>query len=91
MSIEEQITLYFSQNKLRTSRKKILVASYLKNYKKEVPAETVWMNIKEKQLDISIASVYQALNWLVELGFATRILKGRKSLYQIKKNAPLPH
>lgn len=89
MSIEEEIILYFNQNNLRRSSKKILVAKYLTTFKTEVAAETLWIKIREKRLNISIASVYQALNWLVDLGYATRILKGRKSLYQIKETAPL--
>lgn len=89
MSIEEEITLYFNQNNLRRSSKKILVAKYLTTFKTEVAAETLWIKIREKRLNISIASVYQALNWLVDLGYATKILKGRKSLYQIKETTPL--
>ena len=89
MSIEEEITLYFNKNKLRKSSKKILVAKYLTTFQTEVAAETLWIMIREKRMDISIASVYQALNWLVDLGYATKILKGRKSLYQIKQiNTP---
>lgn len=85
MNIEDKILLYFDQNKLRKSRKKILVAKYLTTFQTEVAAETVWIVIREKRLNISIASVYQALNWLVDLGYATKILKGRKTLYQIKE------
>lgn len=89
MSIEDEIILYFSQNNLRRSSKKILVAKHLTAFQTEVAAETLWILIREKRMDISIASVYQALNWLVDLGYATRILKGRKSLYQIKETTPL--
>lgn len=89
MSIEDEITLYFNQNNLRRSSKKILVAKYLTTFKSEVAAETLWIMIREKRMNISIASVYQALNWLVDLGYATKILKGRKSLYQIKETTTL--
>ncbi|MBE9463326.1 transcriptional repressor [Dyadobacter subterraneus] len=89
MSIEEKILLYFDQNNLRRSNKKILVAKYLTTYQTEVAAETLWIMIREKRLNISIASVYQALNWMVDLGYATKILKGRKSLYQIKETPTL--
>lgn len=91
MSIEEEIILYFSQNNLRRSNKKILVAKYLAAYHTEVAAETLWIVIREKQINISIASVYQALNWLVDLGYATKILKGRKSIYQIKEISSQPN
>ncbi|GLU57145.1 transcriptional repressor [Dyadobacter frigoris] len=89
MSIEEQILLYFDENNLRRSSKKILVAKYLTAYQTEVAAETLWIMIRQKRMNISIASVYQALKWLVDLGYATKILKGRKTLYQIKETTPL--
>lgn len=93
MSIEDQINLYFRAHKLRKAHKKLLVARYLTTYQDVVAAETLWIRIKEKRLDISIASVYNALNWLVDLGFARKILQGRKYLYQIQDTAvqPDPH
>jgi len=87
MNIEEQISSYLADNKLRKAHKKILVARYLKNQSQEVTAETIWMQIKEKRLNISIASVYNSLNWLVELGFAKRAVQGRKFLYQIRETS----
>lgn len=90
MSIEDQINLYFRVNKLRKAHKKLLVARYLTAYEEVVTAETLWIGIKEKQRDISIASVYNSLNWVVELGFAQRILQGRKYLYQVRRNPALP-
>ena len=85
MSIEDELKLHFNKNKLRVSAKKILVANHLTAYKKEVAAEMLWIEMREQRFNISIASVYQALNWMVEFGFASRTIKGRKSLYQIKK------
>ena len=89
MNIEDQITHYFTDNNLRTAHKKLLVAKYLKTHKNEVTAETLWIQIKEKRLNISIASVYNSLNWLVELGFAEKIAQGRKYLYQIRETPSL--
>ena len=89
MNIEDQLDLYFTKNNLRRASKKLLVARYLKAYDKEVAAETIWIQIKEKRLNISIASVYNSLNWLVELGFAKKIVLGRKSFYQIRETSAL--
>ena len=89
MSIEDQLNLYFTNNNLRKASKILLVAKYLKAHKKEVAAETIWIQIKEKRLNISIASVYNSLNWLVELGFAKKIAQGRKHLYKMRETATL--
>jgi Fe2+ or Zn2+ uptake regulation protein len=85
MSIEDELKLHFKKNKLRVSSKKILVAKQLTAYKNEVAAETLWIEMRERRFNISLSSVYQALNWMVELGFASRTIKGRKSLYEIKE------
>jgi Fe2+ or Zn2+ uptake regulation protein len=89
MRIEDELKLHFFKNKLRVSSKKILVAKQLTVYKNEVAAETLWIEMRERRFNISLASVYQALNWMVELGFASRTIKGRKSLYQIKEASVL--
>lgn len=85
MSLEKEITLYFQSNNQRIAAKKVLVAKFLEGYRKKISAETLWIDIRKEQIDISIASVYQALNWMVDLGFAQKIIVGRKSLYRATK------
>ncbi|TDE11293.1 hypothetical protein [Dyadobacter psychrotolerans] len=90
MSIDEEIKLYFINNNLRKAEKKIMVATYLKNFDQAVPAKTLWLLIRKDRKDLCIGSVYQALNWLVETGFADKISGDRTFLYSLKKPTTPP-
>jgi len=85
MSLSEQINSYCINNKIRLAEKRIIVADQLLVSDEFTDGDTLWREMRSRGIQISPATVYESLNWLVNAGFAERRFANdsRKKLFGI--------
>jgi Fe2+ or Zn2+ uptake regulation protein len=86
MTLSEAIQSYCDSKKIRSAVKRIIVADELLLSGEFLDGDTLWRSLRTNGIKISPATVYDALNWLVNAGFAERRNSGsdRKNLFGIK-------
>ncbi len=87
MSLSDLIFRYCSQNNIRYAGKRIVVALHLDQCNEFTDGDTLWRSLRTSGVKISPATVYDALNWLENAGFAERrVLDGRKNMFKVKQH-----
>ncbi|WP_225865700.1 transcriptional repressor [Dyadobacter aurulentus] len=72
-------------HKLRSGGKRMIVADQLLQSDGYIDGDALWRSLRSNGIRISPATVYDSLNWLVNAGFAERILsESKKNLFGIK-------
>lgn len=85
MSLSDQLLHYCNQNNIRYVGKRIVVALHLGEQNNYTDGDTLWRSLRTSGIKISPATVYDALNWLENAGFAERkVLDGKKSAFRIR-------
>ncbi len=85
MSLSDLLLRYCNQNNIRYAGKRIVVALHLDQHNDYTDGDTLWRSLRTSGVKISPATVYEALNWLENAGFAERkVLDGRKNLFRVK-------
>lgn len=89
MSLSDLLLRYCNQNNIRYAGKRIVVALHLDQHNDYTDGDTLWRSLRTSGVKISPATVYEALNWLENAGFAERkVLDGRKNLFRVKSLKP---
>lgn len=90
-SLTKDIIAYCQSNGIRSGTKRVLVAQYLIELRQEADGDFVWRSLKQKKIKISVATVYNALNWLHEAGFVEKkAIKDKRFKYSLKKRFLVP-
>jgi Fe2+ or Zn2+ uptake regulation protein len=66
-------------------RKEVLL--YLFNNNEAIEAETLWLNLMENKIHVSLPSIYAALRWLIKYEFAEQYWgPQKKGFYRLKRH-----
>ncbi|GAB4012612.1 hypothetical protein GCM10028808_29230 [Spirosoma migulaei] len=80
----ERLTSYYRETGTRSSAKQISVAMALGEQMAYTDADTLWLFMRRQKIQISRATVYKTLTWLVGAGFVHKKGNGhRTALYLI--------
>lgn len=91
MPLSDLLLHYCNQNNIRYAGKRIVVALHLDERNGYTDGDTLWRSLRTSGVKISPATVYEALNWLENAGFAERtVLDGRKNMFRVKCIADTP-
>lgn len=81
--ITTRVRAYCERHGLRCPAKKLIVAEYLQKEANFVDAGTLYLGLRNNLIQISPATVYQSLSWLINAGFVETQLHESKHLYRL--------
>lgn len=85
MSLSDLILHYCGQNNIRYAGKRIVVAQHLSQRNEYTDGDTLWRSLRMNGVKISLATVYETLNWLETAGFAERkLVSSRKNMFRVR-------
>ena len=85
MESGEMLKMYCDYHKIRFSKIRKTVLDYLSVADTSLDAESLWIKLRFEGHTISRTSVYLALHWLADQGFANTESKNNKSFYTVGK------
>ena len=86
MNYPNKLTKSFHDRGLRLTPQRQMVLEILKDTKEHLDAEGIWMLAQQKDADINLATVYRALNTLVEIGLVQKSYLGegqKRAFYEV--------
>lgn len=87
----EEIAAVFKAKKLKLTPQRLAVYRYLMGTKKHPSAETIYKALQEDYPTMSLATVYKAINTLVEVGLIQEINVGEGNFRYDFNAEPHPH
>lgn len=82
---QERLTSYFHDTGYCPSSKRRAVAMALGEQTTYTDADTLWLSMRGQKIQVSRATVYKALIWLVDAGFVHKKDDGHRTyLYSIQ-------
>jgi len=85
MSMLSDIDAYCKKNNVRYFGKRIIVISHLLSLDGDIDGDILWRSLKKNNINISVATVYNTLNWLTQSGFIEKkSLSSRKNVFSLK-------